>query len=670
MAINPSILDLLYGSNPLFGAATPNASGQQSSDPSQQVQVPPTPAAWLDPATMPTSTPSLNVSATPPAPTTSDPITPIAASDTPKAPATAASTSSSPTPLYAQSTNWNPPAQTPDVKGVKQPSPIPLLKQGSDVTPPALAPNTPTGVVPGISSPVGSSAASWLGSTPQTDTATFHGGTPAQANYPIAGYPSGPFSRAIDPNTGVPFATGQAQKDYYAANPDAPGNTWKSQHPTLLRGLAALMAGAAEYGGDRAGHPGQGMAIADRVATQDAAQRQWLANRPAIQQQANMTQQTQQAENALKTGQASYYTQGGPMGGKGLNAGYQWDPVQKTYVPITNLSAVQQSKANNLDATAAARMSDAGLKQNPDGTIVAETDRSKLSLPMQSKLDVQDAEQNLKSAQAELAQAGNDPDSPIYKLKLAQFQLAQQHLSLAYAANDRANRDFYVKNYGIDPGHGGGVPIGGGAPAMGGGPAAGGGPGLGAGPAGGGPPSPRGVPTNPDGTAVAPYSPKQKDFNKNFVNPAQSVEKSYQMMNNAYNEYQQAKANGQDLPTGAQSMVALSTHLSTTFGNVKGARITKDMIQEHLGARSVPDSALVAVQKLTNGDVLSPAQWDAFHGLITQSRNITWNQAASEAGRENLPVNFLPADLQSKRSSPSTKSTSGSGNGALPPGWK
>ena len=94
---------------------------------------------------------------------------------------------------------------------------------------------------------------------------------------------------------------------------------------------------------------------------------------------------------------------------------------------------------------------------------------------------------------------------------------------------------------------------------------------------------------------------------KAYVQPAEQVEKSYQMMNQAYNEYQGAAAQGKDLPTGAQSMVALSTHLATTFGNVKGARITKDMIQEHLGARSVSDAATVAIQKLTNGDVLSPA---------------------------------------------------------------
>jgi hypothetical protein len=132
---------------------------------------------------------------------------------------------------------------------------------------------------------------------------------------------------------------------------------------------------------------------------------------------------------------------------------------------------------------------------------------------------------------------------------------------------------------------------------------------------------------------------------KAYVQPAEAVEKSYQMMQNAYNEYKAAAANGQTLPTGAQSMLALSTHLSTTFGNVKGARVTKDMIQEHLGARSISDAALVAIQKLTNGDVLSPDQWEAFNSLISQSRKLSWDTAKKEAIRKKIPVDFLPPDL-------------------------
>jgi hypothetical protein len=127
-------------------------------------------------------------------------------------------------------------------------------------------------------------------------------------------------------------------------------------------------------------------------------------------------------------------------------------------------------------------------------------------------------------------------------------------------------------------------------------------------------------------------------FNKSYVDPAMAVEKSYDMMDQAFKEYNEAKAQGKDLPTGAQSMLALSTHLSTTFGNVKGSRITKDMIQEHLGARSVSDQALVAMQRLTNGDVLSPEQWKAFHDLIGQSREFQWKNVLEEGARRHTQI--------------------------------
>jgi hypothetical protein len=128
---------------------------------------------------------------------------------------------------------------------------------------------------------------------------------------------------------------------------------------------------------------------------------------------------------------------------------------------------------------------------------------------------------------------------------------------------------------------------------------------------------------------------------------AVSAEQSYEMMTGAYKEY---KDSGGNLPTGAQSMVALSNHLSTTFGNVKGARVTKDMIEHHLGARSLSDKALVAVQKITNGDTLSPDQWEAFNDLIGQSRGFAWDNATRTAHVLKLPVNsdMLPGDLQKK----------------------
>jgi hypothetical protein len=121
---------------------------------------------------------------------------------------------------------------------------------------------------------------------------------------------------------------------------------------------------------------------------------------------------------------------------------------------------------------------------------------------------------------------------------------------------------------------------------------------------------------------------------------AQGVEKSYEMFNNAYK-------NRKDAKSGAASMLALSTHLATTFGVVKGVRVTKDMIHEHLGARNISDGAEVAVNRLVNGDVLSENQWNDFKTLITESRNITWKNTIQSAHAMGIPVtaDILPSDV-------------------------
>lgn len=141
---------------------------------------------------------------------------------------------------------------------------------------------------------------------------------------------------------------------------------------------------------------------------------------------------------------------------------------------------------------------------------------------------------------------------------------------------------------------------------------------------------------------------RSNDFNKVYVDPInKGAEQSFRMMQQAYQEYKDAAANGEELPTGAQSMLALSSHLQTTFGVVKGARVTKDMIAEHLGARGLTDKAVVAVQTLVNGDQLSPDQWEAFTNLVSQSRNLQWQIAAETAHNRGLdPNEFLPSDLR------------------------
>jgi hypothetical protein len=143
-------------------------------------------------------------------------------------------------------------------------------------------------------------------------------------------------------------------------------------------------------------------------------------------------------------------------------------------------------------------------------------------------------------------------------------------------------------------------------------------------------------------------------YNKIVVPVAQQTETSYRLAAHAHDEYYAARAKGQKLASGAPAMQMLSQHIATTFGSVKGARITKDMISKHLGARSVSDDLEVAVNHIVNGEELSKNQWDAFGDLISERRNESWNAVLDSAIAQGRPLDRIefPADFRSKNGLP------------------
>jgi hypothetical protein len=157
--------------------------------------------------------------------------------------------------------------------------------------------------------------------------------------------------------------------------------------------------------------------------------------------------------------------------------------------------------------------------------------------------------------------------------------------------------------------------------------------------------------------------PNFRAHDRLYVQPAEQAEQSFQMADNAYKEFEAARKQGKKLPTGAQSMQLLAQHMGTTFGSVKGTRQTKSMIEQHIGARGITDDAVVAWNKIVNGDELSPKQWTAFHDMIGQARQQKWATAAREAPRYGIPTDFLPPDLKSLAGA-----QPGAGQAAIAPG--
>jgi hypothetical protein len=255
-----------------------------------------------------------------------------------------------------------------------------------------------------------------------------------------------------------------------------------------------------------------------------------------------------------------------------------------------------------------------GLKLNPldpNGPPISLT-RDEMSPLEQSVMDLKTANAGAADAKAALDQIKADPNSPQNQASFRRIQIMAQN-----AATNAGKLGLDVKKYladyfGMDENF---QPL-------------------------------AGVQVTPEGRPVGPKiagstQKALKDFNKDYIKPAEDAQRSYELFQDSYAMHKAGKD-----PTGAESMQALSAHLQTTFGTVKGARITKDMIEHHLHARGITDDAEVAFNKLMNGGVLSDNQWAAFDHLINNSRGLLWKTAVKEGKRASLPINFLPADLE------------------------
>jgi hypothetical protein len=143
-----------------------------------------------------------------------------------------------------------------------------------------------------------------------------------------------------------------------------------------------------------------------------------------------------------------------------------------------------------------------------------------------------------------------------------------------------------------------------------------------------------------------PYKEQQlsrKDIanhDRDYVKPAEAVERSYQMYQDAQKAY-----NSGDTKTGAATMLALSQHIGTTFGQIKGSRQNKDLIQEHKDAIGLPDKIQRFAASIARGDQLSASQMKEFGDQIKSMRKYTWEITKKEGDRKGVPQDYMPSDL-------------------------
>lgn len=149
--------------------------------------------------------------------------------------------------------------------------------------------------------------------------------------------------------------------------------------------------------------------------------------------------------------------------------------------------------------------------------------------------------------------------------------------------------------------------------------------------------------------------------------PVSDIENSYQVAKTAYDEH----ATGKD-KTGAPGMILFGQHLANTFGGSK-AKLNKQLIEDHFGARSLTDDVVVAFQKVTNGEKLSDNQYNEFMRFITDNRNTRWQGLLREATSQHRPLELigLPNDIAQQYLGAGAGGATGAGGAGGPgtPAW-
>lgn len=124
-------------------------------------------------------------------------------------------------------------------------------------------------------------------------------------------------------------------------------------------------------------------------------------------------------------------------------------------------------------------------------------------------------------------------------------------------------------------------------------------------------------PTNPsDVKAPPPLGLPGKTVggstSKAFQKDAQAAFKDVQDANSRVQLMQTLADQAKNDPTGATDMALVNEHMNMLWGYTKGARMNQRLIEEHIHARSWPQSMQVAFDKVLQGKVLSPEQRQMF----------------------------------------------------------
>jgi hypothetical protein len=446
---------------------------------------------------------------------------------------------------------------------------------------------------------------SWLGQ-PSTDTPSLAPAEHAQ----VPGRPRGPFDKIPDGQPGA--------------------DSWRNQHNDLRKALAIAAAGLAEFGGrdpwGTNGRPGEGMTILQPWLQSEAAKREYDTNLPAMQQQADINLKEKQAETAQKNAAA--------------NSQFVFDPNTGRYIPVK--VAVAQTAAQP-------KMLSAGFNPATGKPLTEEessrAQNAKVELDSSHK-ELYEAQQAQALAKADLDKAANDPNSPLYQLKLKQYEMTQKRFQLATERVNLAYRNFGVNTYGIDFGNNSALQSGAAAGAAGHSAA----PSGAAGNAAPGANTPHGVPQGNDNQALVPNGPAIKAARQSLAsgedhkavlafNTASGhlsqLQDAITALNNGDLKMLNTIANKYGVATGQAAPVvfeAIRNAVSGELGKVFKGQVTDSEI-EHIGdtlGKDLGPDALSGVVKADANLMMSKlsAVHDSFFGLTGEHPYVLYPEGA------------------------------------------
>lgn len=88
---------------------------------------------------------------------------------------------------------------------------------------------------------------------------------------------------------------------------------------------------------------------------------------------------------------------------------------------------------------------------------------------------------------------------------------------------------------------------------------------------------------------------------------------------------------------GPESMQFVANHIAMTFGSVKGARIGRDIIEQHVKARDLDQSTEAMAQRVLSGGVITYTQAQQMAGTAKINRQQAWKQAQDAATQYGVP---------------------------------